>query len=602
MNSTKHFLRLLAFGLLAIVPLQAGNSSNIRTPLTNTGVLPDARGAVIGQLKLRASELHVSATKLTPGSSVDVVVGGVVEATATVRANGRLSVKFKAPNAGRAQPLDFDPRGRTLSLAIGGQSVLEAIISATGEPQGTLVAERANLTPGAGVAGKARAEYRVSRNDKRVFRVDLERAGAGPFELFVGGVKRGDLTVRGVTARIKFAIGSDDPGVLQLDFDPRGEVIDVISNAQVVFSGKLEALARGVNVSTPRFTGTAITATALAGSGHANAKLRLDTRARKHFSVEVEDMPVGAYDLFVDGVNVGTITVATVTGGTEGEIEFNGGDDDPNELPLTFDPLGKTLSIRQGADVFFESVFEGSLGTGAGTPRPEPASDLEELLTSTGLDADAKAAARYRVDDRGRHKFDVEIEKVAAGNYTLTVAGVVRGTIKAVATASGVEGELEFDSKVEPGHRPLNFDPRGQFIEISDAAGVYFSHLLGSGSAAGGGGGNAATPFETEVPLFNAGVDPDARAKAELKQFLDGQQNFEVRIEDVAVGAYDLSVGGTVRGTINVVADASRTRGQLEFETTPGSGHLLLDFAVAGQEIVISQGGTTYFSRNFPNP
>ncbi len=602
MNPNKLLLALLLSVSATVVPVNGANSSHIRTPLVNTGVIPDARGVVLAELKLRESEMIVSASKLTPGASVDVVIGGVVEATVTVRTDGKLSVKFKAPRPGRSEPLDFDPRGQTLSLAIGGVSVLEAPIAATGEPQGTLAAERANLTPSDGVAGRARAEYRVSRNGKRIFRVDVVRGGAGPFELFVAGVKRGDLTVRGVTAKIKFGVGSDDPGVLPLDFDPRGEVLDVISGGQVLFSGKLEALARGVNLSTPRLTASAITATALAGSGHASAKLRLDERARKHFSVEVEDVPVGAYDLFVDGVKVGTINVATVTGGTEGEIEFTSGDDDPDELPLTFDPLGKTLSIRQGADVFFESLFEGSLDDGAGRPAPEPASDSEEVLTSTGLDANAKATARYRVDADGRHKFDVEIEDVPAGNYTLTIAGTVRGTIRAIVTASGVEGEIEFDSKVEPGHRVLNFDPRGQLIEISNDAGVYFSHLLGSGSSTLPGGGSTSVPFETEVPLFNAGVDADGTARAELNQFADGTQNLQVRVEDVAAGSYDLSVGGTARGTIVVAIDGDGTRGDLEFETVPTSGHLLLDFTVAGAEIVVSQGGVTYFSRTFPNP
>lgn len=602
MSKRLSFSLALVAAMAVATTLRAANSAEIKVPLTNPGVLPDAKGIALAELKLKESEMIVSATKLTPGASVDVLIDGVVEATSVVRTNGRLSVKFKAPNPGKAQPLDFDPRGKTLSLSIGGQSVLEAVVSSTGEPQGSLVAERVNLTPSTGVAGKARAEYRVTKNDKRLFRVDLERAGAGPFELFVGGVKRGDLTVRGVTARIKFAVGSDDPGALPLDFDPRGEVIDVISNGAVLFSGKLEALARGVNVSTPRLTSAVITATALAGSGHASAKLRLDERARKHFSVEVEDVPAGAYDLFVDGTNVGAITVAAVSGETKGEIEFTNGDDDSSELPLTFDPLGKTLSIRQGADVFFESLFEGSLDDGAGAPAPEPQSDFEESLTSSGLDSDARAKARYRVDDQGRHKFTVEIEKVAAGSYTLSIAGVVRGTIKAVATASGVEGEIEFDSKVEPGHRVLNFDPRGQLIEISDAAGIYFSHLFGSGSSTGSGGGgtNTAVPFDSEVPLLSAGIDADGTAKAELKQFADGSRNFQVRVEDVAVGSYDLMVGGTSRGTITVVVDGGGTRGQLEFETVPSSGHSLLDFEVLGQEIVVSHGGVTYFSRTFP--
>ena len=232
-------------------------------------------------------------------------------------------------------------------------------------------------------------------------------------------------------------------------------------------------------------------------------------------------------------------------------------------------------------------------------PAPEPASEFEEILATTGLDADATANARYRVDDRGRHKFTVEIEKVAVGNYTLVVAGTVRGTIRAVNTGSGVVGEIEFDRKVEPGHRALNFDPRGQLIEITSDAGKLFSHILGSGSATGGGN---VVPFDISVPLLSTGADSDATANAELKRKVTGELSFEVEVEDANIGACDIVVGGIVRGTLNVVADGGGTRGRVEFDDEVGSGNLLLNFAVAGQNIVIRQGATVFFERTFSTP
>jgi hypothetical protein len=65
-------------------------------------------------------------------------------------------------------------------------------------------------------------------------------------------------------------------------------------------------------------------------------------------------------------------------------------------------------------------------------------------------------------------------------------------------------------------------------------------------------------------------------------------------------GAYDLLVGGSVRGSLSVVVDGNGTRGKLKFESESGGGNLLLNFEVEGQEIIIRQGDTVYFSRIFP--
>jgi hypothetical protein len=595
-------LRIVAPSILAALaaPLLAANSSLIQSPLTNTGVDSDARGRVLSTLTAKASELIVQVAKLAPSAAHEIEVNGVVEAAFSTNRNGAATVRFKTPKPGRGPALDFDPRGKLLRVLAGGQSLLEATLSAEGEPAGALVFERVNLRLGTavGARGKARAEYLLDRKGRRIFKVELERAGAGPFALFVGGVKRGDFRTVGVLSKIKFASGSDDAGALLLDFDPRGQVIDVVRAGAVVFSSELAARATGVNVASPRLAMATIPSTGADPDGHAEAKLRIDSRARKHFSVEIEDVPAGTYELLVNGEHVAAIVVTATTNGTKGEVEFTNGDDNPDELPLTFDPAGKTLTVRQGATVFFEGIFSPDTDNGSGTPAPEPPSEFEESLATTGLDADAMARARYRVDDRGRHKFNVEIEKVAVGDYTLVIAGTVRGIIRARSTASGVAGEIEFDSKVEPGHRPLNFDPRGQLIEITSAAGAFFSHLLGSGSATGGGG--TAVPFEISVPLLSTGADANASAKAELKRKVTGELSFEVEVEDVNVGAYELVVGGTARGTLNVVADGNGTRGRIEFETEPGAGKLLLDFAVAGETIGIRQAATVFFERVFP--
>jgi hypothetical protein len=476
--------RLLTLALLPLLSpsLFADNASVIRSPLTNTGADPDAVGRVVATLSGKSSVFAITVAKLAPGAAHTVEVGGIVEGTFTTKSNGSATVSFRTPKQSGSLLLDFDPRGKQVRVLAGGVSVLQATISGAGEPSGADVTERVNLTPAAGATGKARADFRLDKSGKRVFKVELERAGAGPFELFVAGISRGTFSPIGIIAKIRFASSSDDPGVLPLDFDPRGQSLEVRRNGVILFSGTLAALARGVNFASPRLSIVRIPSTGADPDGSAEAKLRIDERARKHFDVEIEDVPVGTYDLLVNGVDVGNIVVTSVTGGTKGEVEFTSGDDDPGELPLTFDPVGKTLTVQQGATVFFQGTFNPDTDSGAGTPGFESPSELEESLTSTGLDGDASGRARYRVDSTGRHRFDVEIEDVPVGNYALRVAGAVRGTIRVLSSASGIEGEIEFSTRQDPGELPLTFDPRGQLIEVLSPAGIFFSHLLGAGS------------------------------------------------------------------------------------------------------------------------
>ncbi|MGB8166325.1 MAG: hypothetical protein WCF18_02470, partial [Chthoniobacteraceae bacterium] len=149
-------------------------------------------------------------------------------------------------------------------------------------------------------------------------------------------------------------------------------------------------------------------------------------------------------------------------------------------------------------------------------------------------------------------------------------------------------------------HKLLTFDPRGQTIEISSSAGVLFSHLLGSGSAAGPGG--TVTPFDVTVALMSSGADNDATGHADYKRDVNGTLSFEVEVEDLAVGSYDLLVGGTVRGSIAVATASHGTRGKLKFESELKPGQQLLNFAVAGQEVIIQQGSTVFFTRTMPTP
>ena len=353
----------------------------------------------------------------------------------------------------------------------------------------------------------------------------------------------------------------------------------------------------------------------------ASGKADFESRpGRTDFSVEVEDLPLGTYSLNIGGISRGSITVVDTVNGPEGEIEFRSPPEPGKEL-LDFDPRGQIIEVLQGSTVVLESIAPDSgdiPGGDQGNPPPFGDSEIDVSLVNAGVFPAGSGDAEFE-QESNRVDFDVEIEDVPAGGYTLAVGGVERGTIQVVDTVNGPEGELEFRFPAEPGKLPLDFDPRGQLIEVSDASGLVFSVNFPSagggddddsgggdddgsgGDDDSGGGDDSSDPGEIEVSLNNAGVFPAASGDARYRIDDDGDRDFDVEIEDLPVGGYDLVVGGVQRGTISVVAGDDGNEGEIEFGNPADPDELPLDFDPRGELIEIFDGGTLVFSVNFPS-
>lgn len=95
-----------------------------------------------------------------------------------------------------------------------------------------------------------------------------------------------------------------------------------------------------------------------------------------------------------------------------------------------------------------ESVLEIDLEDDDSDGHREERTRLEPTDAATS----GEAKVRYRERD-GRRRFDVELEDVPVGDYTLLVDGIERGTIVVTEndedsdSESGTEGEIEFDSQ-----------------------------------------------------------------------------------------------------------------------------------------------------------
>lgn len=570
------------------------DSASLRFSLSPTTADADASGKMTGSFGVKKSIFKVELAKLAPSSSYDVRVNELVQATFTTTSKGTARIEFRAPAKSGQDALDFDPRGALVSIVKEGVPHLEGIFSGAGESAGSSVNEQAYLT-NLTQNPKARASVRFTQDTKGVkrFTVDVSNAPDGLCKLLVGGQEVAEMTIAKKRGKLLFEAGKTGSKAIPLTFDPRGATVDLVQGETSLFTGTMKAQSFGANTDKKAAYLLPIPPVSDETVGQAKAKWTVSEKAVRKFSVEVEGVPAGSYEFSVNGTRKGVIEIT----GESGELEFSN-QPDGEALLLDFDPILATLSISQDETVLFSGVFDPSVL--AAKPAPEAESRLDENLTSTGLVPAASAKARYEVDNKGYHRFKVEMEDSAVGVYSLLVGGVHRASLRVVQTVDGPEGEVEFGTKTEPGKVSLKFDPRGQLIEIANSSKeVLFSHILGSGSAVGGGGGSVSTPLLVQGSLF-ASSGASGLVSFSFQKDEDGGASFKLQARGLTEGSYDVVIGGMARGVLVVEEDDSLTEGEIEFDDTPKKEEVLLNFDVLGQEVAIKQGETLFFSRVIP--
>jgi hypothetical protein len=204
-------------------------------------------------------------------------------------------------------------------------------------------------------------------------------------------------------------------------------------------------------------------------------------------------------------------------------------------------------------------------------------------------------------------------------------------------------GEIKFSSPAEDGRMLLNFEPRGQRIEIHDDLGVVLSSFddmmqeddhsqyrgghgnghghdsdhdyacddgsgMGGGGHGGGmGGGHGGDDcveegdfIEVEIDLNNTGVLVNAEGEAEW-EMNSHRVKFSVEIEDVPIGGYPLHVGGAEVGVIEVFEMHNGEEfGRINFRDPAVYGGNHLDFDPRGQKIEVLQGSSVILEVDFP--
>ncbi len=383
---------------------------------------------------------------------------------------------------------------------------------------------------------------------------------------------------------------------LPLDFDPRGKTLGVSDGTNellsMIFSGEGEPDAIRVDER------TSLTRTATEAKGRVELRY-LEQRNKDRFIVHFHDLAPGSYELFVDGelqaqVDLlhGRSTMRTFEilknahGAKPGHGNGNG-NGNSKKLELDFDPRGLVVDVVRDGVI----VFSGEMLAKIDGLNGDQIGEATTTLTTTGVDADATGSATVELAADGEETLDVTVGALPAGAYDVVIGGTVRGTITVTGTEPASTGEVVFSTEPDAGELLLDFDPLGQTLEIRQGATVFLTGTIGLTLTEQ----TPPTTVETELPLLNLSTMADASGHLRLTEDGTTLQAFEVRLEGVTAGSYDLKVGGTLQGTILVADVDGVLTGDLLFNND-GTG-LPLTFDPRGHTVTIEQGGTILLSR-----
>ena len=281
---------------------------------------------------------------------------------------GTLTISFSDCNNGQ---MIFDPAAagaasgsmplirstRLFNSACSG-GVSDVRFAGTGDTE--IVSFLPNIGPFAGASAKAKFEERADRTE---FSVELEDLPTGNYSLIVDGTQRATIAVisvaGGTRGEVEFR-SPVEPGKLLLTFDPRGAQIEVSNGATALFAGQLGTSNPGPSPTPgPVPLGNALYELFVEPSGNDGPELyaKLEQRSdRVNFSVELEDVAAGSYEILVGGVSRGTLVVVATAGGTEGELEFRD-PVEPGKLMLDFDPRGQIIAATRNGSVVLQGTF-----------------------------------------------------------------------------------------------------------------------------------------------------------------------------------------------------------------------------------------------------
>lgn len=302
----------------------------------------------------------VSLASVVPGD-YQVYVSGVLRATNTIPDRGKGKLTFSSDGDTNNLPLVFEPRGQPVDIVNNGATVFTGVFeaAATNLTTCSFSLAEAPLLVNANADANAHGYVRfVTEPDcRRDFNVAVYDLDVGTYELWVGSVLRGQLDVQSgnpTEGILEFTTELDDAYKLLLNFDPLGQLIEVKQGGTVYFSGLGPINLSPSNVCEVTTIEAPLFNQGVSGYPDAKgeARFRIRDDCNMDFRIQVQDLPADAYGVYVGGIKVGTID-----SGSAGLIEFDTTPDDPNEIPLTFDPRENLVEVRKGSVAILSRVM-----------------------------------------------------------------------------------------------------------------------------------------------------------------------------------------------------------------------------------------------------
>jgi hypothetical protein len=286
-------------------------------------------------------------------------------------------------------------------------------------------------------------------------------------------------------------------GELGPGFDPRGKRLSLRRDEREYLS--CEMWGDDDESSSKVKESVDLTPTDAAGEGEAEARFERSEKGRTRFEVKLEDVPLGDYQVLVDGVAVGTITVVEEEddddhgedygdddspddGYGEGKIRFSS-DPKGSDLLLTFDPRGKTISVVPAGTevVWFQAVMAASI------PGVTECDEYETEIALVGV-APAEGEAELEIEDECKAELEVVAEGLAPGSYELRVAGVAqivfepsaegRAKVELSSREEHDDDDGDHDGDDDGDDGDDDGDDDGEYGEHDDDDGEYEARLL----------------------------------------------------------------------------------------------------------------------------
>jgi hypothetical protein len=325
-------------------------------------------GRAVADFELLADGTRRFAVTLTnvANGRFAVYVNGVRRGNIVAR-GGSGAIQYDNDAGTSARSLNYDPRGFVIDILQ--DNVLRFSGEFTSRADGISVANPAVIThliPPTSVTPDAVALARrwVDRDARREFDLELFNAPEGIYELYVEGVFRGFMPVlagaTGTFGEMQFSSDPDDEDEQLLDFEPFTSFYTVLGLDGVIIESQplrggvvISNLISGVDVGLmpseielPLFNLGVV-------NGAGRVQLKIDDVGRRHFEVELRNVPSGEYVLTVNELPFGTINVLSGRNGTRGLIEF---EDEPelDEFLLTWNPLDQKIGIVKDDRVCFD--------------------------------------------------------------------------------------------------------------------------------------------------------------------------------------------------------------------------------------------------------